>query len=560
MDKTTLEARGLTLEKYLNISYGLMQIPFTQRPYEWGKVQISRLFYDFCNVYENKADQHILNFITLYKEKDNINIFDGQQRSVSIYIILCAILNKMRNLPDADLEFIDGVIENYIVKKNFRTKQIQYKLSFEKESTNVFFRDYIISGKEIPNDLLLNDQEKAIKTNYNEISNLIDKSFGKLNLSSTLTNLISAILDDVYLIVLETSSEDVANQMFETLNNTGKKIADFYVLKNQLVRLLGEKTMARDWDSIEDNLDGISKNKFLTAYVSVFNGKTSESNIFKAIEKSEKLVSISKAVNTLLELKLASERYSFLQSPRMRQSTDKVALKRFENLVETLAMASANQYKSVILAMELKNYKLSEINEVLSEVLKLHIKNMFISQESANSLEHFYPNLAKDIYNMKYELDGIINQIKGEMISNSLLKHKFVARTIRTDTEKKIIRYILRTIYNYENSNEVVIFENAQHVSLEHILPQNPDSNSNWINTFPSEETRNLYTHYIGNMTLLLGTKNSSAGNDDFDLKKLKYIQSNISQNKDIANNLLWDKQAIDSRNVKLFETFIKIW
>jgi len=68
MDKV-LEARGLKLREYLEISYGIMKIPYTQRPYEWGKPQISRLFYDFCNVYENKVDQHILNFITLFKEK-----------------------------------------------------------------------------------------------------------------------------------------------------------------------------------------------------------------------------------------------------------------------------------------------------------------------------------------------------------------------------------------------------------------------------------------------------------------------------------------------------------
>lgn len=46
MDKV-LEARGLTLDEYLKISYGIMKIPYTQRPYEWGKSQITRLFIDF---------------------------------------------------------------------------------------------------------------------------------------------------------------------------------------------------------------------------------------------------------------------------------------------------------------------------------------------------------------------------------------------------------------------------------------------------------------------------------------------------------------------------------
>lgn len=64
-----LEARGLTLDEYLKISNGILKIPYTQRPYEWGKVQISRLYNDFLNAFENRVEQHILNFITLCKEK-----------------------------------------------------------------------------------------------------------------------------------------------------------------------------------------------------------------------------------------------------------------------------------------------------------------------------------------------------------------------------------------------------------------------------------------------------------------------------------------------------------
>ena len=64
MDKV-LEARGLTLNEYLKLSNGIMKIPYTQRPYEWGKIQITRLYNDFLNAHHHKADQHILNL--LYK-------------------------------------------------------------------------------------------------------------------------------------------------------------------------------------------------------------------------------------------------------------------------------------------------------------------------------------------------------------------------------------------------------------------------------------------------------------------------------------------------------------
>lgn len=560
MDKV-LEARGLTLDSYLKISYGIMKIPYTQRPYEWGKVQIARLFYDFCSVYENKVDQHILNFITLYKENELINIYDGQQRTVSTFIILCALLNKLKELPDCDMRFIDRIKKDYIVDEDLFTNEIKYKLSFDKQETNEFYRKYIIEDNELVDDSNLSGQEKAIYSNYKEVkNNLIDKTLGTANLNKSIRELLAAILRKVYVIVLETSNEDIANQMFETLNNTGKKLADFYVLKNQLVRLLGENNVKPNWDIIEKNLDGISKNKFLVAYVSVFYGKTSDSSAYKAIETSNKISNSTEARKTLEELRVASEAYLYLDSPRIRYNTDNVELNRFENLVETLKMVSANQYKSVIVAMELKGFSFKDVNRVLKSLLDLHLRNIFISQDLANTLESFYPNLAKRIYLENLNVNEILEDIDKRKNKGSVLKQKFTGRIIKTDREKKIIRYILRKIYDFENNEEVRVLADAQHVNLEHILPQNPSQDSEWVNTFKDIEERDLLTHNIGNLTLLLGSKNSSGGNQDFEAKKQIYKQSAIQHNNKIAELEKWNQKSINKRVLELYDLFIQVW
>ena len=469
MDKV-LEARGLTLNEYLKLSNGIMKIPYTQRPYEWGKIQITRLYNDFFNAHHHKADQHILNFITLFKEKDYINIYDGQQRTVSSIIILCALLHKMKEIPGYDEEYRNGVERDYIVTKNYRTKDIQYKLNFEDDEVNTFFREYIVAGKQDIDLSNLTEQQKTLMSNYKIVRELIEGTFPNLTDSSELEHFIDSITQKVFVIVLETSSEDIANQMFETLNNTGKKIADFYVLKNQLIRSLSEEEVKSDWDEIEKNLDGISKGKFLVAYVSVFNGKTSEAGAYKAIEKNGKLKDTISSRETLKELKKASEAYLYLQTPLARYEHDKVALNNFYSLVETLMMVSANQYKTVIVAMELKNYKLAEINQVLKSLLNLHIRNIFISQAPANTLEQFYPSLAQSIYKNNMTLTEVLQVIDNKMYKGESLKKSFMNRLIKSSTDKKVIRYILREIYNYDNQDEVKVFDNAQHVNLEHIL------------------------------------------------------------------------------------------
>jgi len=61
-------------------------------------------------------------------------------------------------------------------------------------------------------------------------------------------------------------------------------------------------------------------------------------------------------------------------------------------------------------------------------------------------------------------------------------------------------------------------------VTVEHILPQNPDEKSNWVTLF-DENQREEWTNKLGNLVLLGRRKNSKAQNDDFQKKKGIYFK-----------------------------------
>ncbi|GAA9505558.1 hypothetical protein UBN25_01050 [Helicobacter pylori] len=67
---------------------------------------------------------------------------------------------------------------------------------------------------------------------------------------------------------------------------------------------------------------------------------------------------------------------------------------------------------------------------------------------------------------------------------------------------------------------------------IEHILPQQPGSSSQWVKDF-SEEERGLYMHSLANLTLLGGTKNAQASNLDFKEKKEIYMGHAVKLGKD---------------------------
>ncbi len=101
---------------------------------------------------------------------------------------------------------------------------------------------------------------------------------------------------------------------------------------------------------------------------------------------------------------------------------------------------------------------------------------------------------------------------------------------------------------------------------VEHILPQNPDSSSQWVKDF-SEEERELYTHSLANLTLLGGTKNAQASNLDFKDKKKIYMgeENRLRKTKtskvmtcykmtiDIAHNYTeWTPKSLEKREKDL--------
>lgn len=90
---------------------------------------------------------------------------------------------------------------------------------------------------------------------------------------------------------------------------------------------------------------------------------------------------------------------------------------------------------------------------------------------------------------------------------------------------KRFARYLmLKLDYYYQNHDQKMHFET---LSVEHILPQNPAENSQWLKDFTPEQ-RDEWTHKLGNLVLITGRKNASQGRLDFTEKVQKYFDKNI--------------------------------
>lgn len=415
-----LKADDKKLNEYLLLSNGKFNIPYTQRPYEWSNSHVERLFNDVIAVHEEKKEQHILNFITIYLEDDHQNIFDGQQRTVTLLLIICAIINKIYKIGDS--KSAQKLKEEFIKKDDWRSNSANNtKIIFGRKETNTFFEEYVINDNtELTG--FITDHEKHLQKNYDYIKDLVDNYYTDNNLNSKdLLRIVENMTEKMYVIILETPNEDIANQMFETLNNTGKKLVDFYVLKNKCVKITSEKETAKFWDEIEANTDLLNKNQFLTQFVSIYNGKTSSQKAFETLENNGWLETSSSVKNVLYDMQKVSRYFFELHEPEQRKNNNdsKSDLKIYIELVEGLKTLNSVQYRPLILAMNLKDYDLKSINKVLKICLNIQVRNIFIAQQKANTLENLYPDLARKIYsNSKEILPIVIQDLQTKIISD----------------------------------------------------------------------------------------------------------------------------------------------
>ena len=170
------------------ISLNNLIIPEYQRPYKWTIKNVNQLIDDIFLFKDNKS--YRFGTIVLHKEnkdkKDILNIVDGQQRTITLFLIILAIKNSEK-------------AKDYLTKHTNSSLDINSKFKF-KNSISKY----------------------NINQNYQEISRRI-KDFD--------THVINFILEKCEFVVITLSDISEAFQFFDSQNARGKDLEPHDLLK-----------------------------------------------------------------------------------------------------------------------------------------------------------------------------------------------------------------------------------------------------------------------------------------------------------------------------------------
>lgn len=565
MAEQSLQSLTVTLKQYLSLDTGQYMIPFSQRPYEWTEVQVERLFRDLTSLglpgaYETK---HVLNFFTFSNEEEKLKLFDGQQRTVTTLMIYAEGLRLSVERGELNVKFASKKYQNYISDED-ENGNVTPKVVFDKgEVTDEFYK--LI---DFENDYLVKEHEGLDLSIRSFIRNRLKiqqlwREIVSDDPDVVVKEILSRFLESTYLIEIIATTEEVAQRMFETLNNTGKTLESYYVLKNDLVSKLGESVVREKWNKLDDLLGDLDRRTFLSTVATLFAGKIDKQNVLESIYTSyEGGISIG-LLDALLEIAVA---YDKAINPNQMEISNVIERDEYNYTIDSLRdVFGLKQQTPMLTAMILSNYSTSDEIAVLKKVKSLAVRLLFFKEGRANSFENPLAEMAHAVYEDKIPVKEIFNKLQegGLNISDDSLRSVIVDREITTPSARKKAKFVFKELYNQElakNQSETMLPNNLQKIHYEHILPEKPKSGSEWMKDFPDDTTREHLTKTLGNATLLIGSKNEKLGNKEFSDKREIYKTSSLIENRRLAENKRWTAKEIKKRSVLLAEQFVKLY
>lgn len=544
------------------------RIPEYQRSYVWTEDEVSELINDITYAIDNHPNnEYFLGSMVLQKRTTSssndgedfdyteYDLLDGQQR-LTTTLMLLAVLRDATSNPD-----LKDVCNNYIFQKENKFKKVPERLRvvykirdsvedfiqhFVKENAGTTQEDELLEKAELKN-VSISQMAKAILYMQKYFAGIEDAEVEKFA-----TFLFNNVL------VIYVSSEDLedAFRLFTILNDRGLPLTNSDILK---AWNLGEVAKEQDktkyavlWEELEGSFGREEFERLLSIIRTIYVKDKARENILKEFEEKiykAKPPLLQKGKATFEAIKEYAEYYNQLLS---FEDLPKAIPNEYKNLIQIMLPGlPSNDWIPSLLAF----YKKFGAKRLLDFTVKLDNKFSadWILQETPTTRIVNMGGILKAIEKAGTE-DELLNDDSVFSFDLTELKNYLDDNIYR----KRFGRYILLKL-EYMHQDHSHVFPDFEQISVEHVLPQNPAKDSQWVQKFTDEE-REEWTHSLGNLVLISRKKNTSLSRKDFLDKKKTYFNDYISafpNSLRVMQNNDWTPAILEKRHYELFNELI---
>jgi hypothetical protein len=524
------------------------RVPEYQRPFSWETDNFDDLIDDIVSA--NKDQEYFLGTIVLHhrEHEGHFDVVDGQQRLTSVMILLACL----RDLVE-EQEYKSGIQAKILQQKNV-VDGIPEKIRLEVKDRQLFGEIVVTAGGTAVKRTEAGLPEPEWR--YINAVNAFRSKLEKLN-QQEIKRTITFLNQKCVVTYFSTSTFADAFRLFTIVNDRGKQLRRIDVLKaiNIAPDVITKDTVrirvAQQWEELEK---GLGESTFESVFHLVRLVLLKDKPQGDLLKEFEDRVFAKKTVikgepffNLVFDY---AKLYTSIFVDRDIVAADAPEYNKYRALVHIMnAEFSASEWRACLLYFA-KRFKGERFYEFC-----LRMEKVYLAQ--------WVKGIRKDERYADYsKILGLIESSKKP--DEVLVGITYDLEAIKKATQNHDMysagfgKYFLLRLELVAAEHDAPQEFTAK--SVEHVLPQNPDSKGYWADHHDLGKVKE-YVNTIGNLVLLSKGKNSSASNLDFPTKKEKYLKNRVSdypRSIQILNYGDWNRNTIDGRTSEAQELILK--
>lgn len=541
-------------------------IPIYQRNYvRDAKKQVKTLLDDYCELIGNDKN-HFLGIVLDYLVDGNSRshtyyIIDGQQRLITIFLIIAALKHRLSYERKNDEESrinLDQLNACLYVSTSKHLLKLEPLMS----DGNIFKK---IINEEYES---LNDSEKdsKIAQAYSYIRNFVNKSVD----SKSVTELMNA-LNRLQLVEIPLDNSDDAQQIFESINYKGCPLTSIDLIRNYVLMCTNDDdkdTVFNDkWRPFEYKFnDAAEFEKFFRFFMMNQNMEFVKKNdVYTKFRQwlDEKLI-ILPMCDIIDFLSLYANSYETIYKKDLLKFNDEKlwkCIKDFRNIKSEMPIPLVLEFFVLYSQNKIENSQLTDILETINSfILRRAILGM-----DTSGISRFFTTLIKPINSLCDEdYSNIVDVVRYCIVD----KNDGKASRMPNDADlinglEKLNVYdnhlALHCFFDKYENEKITSPINTMNYQIEHIMPQNSEK---WIDALGiSKDEYEVQVNRFGNLTLTTKHDNPKMSNNLFEykqaiLKDTAHFRSNLS----IYQLHEWNVDCIETRNKSEIEELIRLY
>ncbi len=529
-------------------------IPSYQRPYSWTVDNAEQLIDDIYKSSQSEENEYFIgSMICINKGQNQYEVVDGQQRLTTLSIIVSE-LKKI--IPIQGIK--DDLQKRVLPIDVYSDETDEPRLIVRKKEYDLY-KYYILQDSKDYKPEKPSDTELVFISNAETIRDyLLRLSVDELKL------LAKYILQNVYIVFVQTDDFASSFRLFNVLNSRGLPLSNADLLKNALFESASTHNKKSEqiesaWSQIEDMVGVRRLDKFLTLH--------------KLSEKKDRDRVLQKGFEAFIENLQQQFDGDAIAMSLMLVNSAKNYTKILENDFEhpsirrkiaSLSNLGVDEWIPPVMAFmnrmaRTEDFNLDDFSQFITAFEKVYMHGWLKKQIKSQREMVCYSALVAINNDMPF--DSVINQINQHADNSGFIAALDEDLYEPRPNQVNLIKAILLRL-DMEQQDESVIKTYTGRITIEHILPQ-ALVNEYWINRFQPQE-HVYWLHKIGNLTLISGSKNSEAQHYDFIKKKSIYeklnSKSSFDLTKDVCNSSEWGLAELKMRHEKIKTQLKKLW